>query len=415
MQYESSFQVRDIIKTNRDAFNWNKYYVISFVSTVIFIIICGLYLSTTISPLKRQHLIVSTSQAPAVARGNGKIISSLSQVLSTPEAGIIKTIYAYQGQEVQVGAPLIEINNPSLYREFKEIEFEANDIVAEIAYQQSELTLDLLKFEADLDKAKSISEGFQLEMSASKHLANSGVVSKIKFEQLALSSHQAKREVESLERRLKLFKDNIQQQKDALVARKHAALNKVSYFQKRIDSLTITAPFTGIVKELSFSQGESVSDGTGLLEIVDHKTLSAEITIPQYAGHKVRQSNSVVIKTPSGKIDGVVEFVDPVVRQGATLVRVSLPSNPPDWINLAQSVEAEINTSATTELSYVTKPHDYLDTESWQVYQVTDGEMKATEIKIIRSDNNHLYLQPGLEQGTEIVLVSHSGQHPSLP
>lgn len=167
------------------------------------------------------------TQQPSVTRGNGKIISKDNRVLSSSETGFVENIFVKQGQRVSKGDLLVQLNNPILYREFKESEFQATDKIADINFQHNKLEIELVTLRADLAKAKSILKGLNLELNATEKLKNAGIVSAVKFEQLRLTVEQAEMDVNDLNLRLSLLEPNVIQQQQALMARKKAALEAV--------------------------------------------------------------------------------------------------------------------------------------------------------------------------------------------
>lgn len=398
--------MRDIIETKSQSI-LGKYPKLIF-SVVTFCFVSSVFLfNLSNSDSQSQDIYtVSVTQQPSVARGNGKVIAKYNRVLSSSETGFVENVFVKQGQFVEAGDLLIQLNNPTLYREFKESEFQANDKIADINFQHNQLEIELVTLRSDLAKAESILKGLTLELIATKKLKESGIVSAVKFEQLRLTVEQAEMDVDDLKLRLSLLEPNVIQQQQALLARKQAALDKVKYFKQRLDSLSITAPIDGVIRELPLSQGESVVEGKKLLDIVDNSKLLAEISIPQYLGGKVTETLNATIETPSGTIPGQVEFVDPIVRQGAIMVRIALPETLPKWVNLEQSVQATIDTALSIDVATVSRPDFYSEGQGWEIYQVVDGKSYKTSIKVLSSDEETLFLASGLQDGDEIVFVA---------
>lgn len=353
----------------------------------------------------RDRLTVSVSKKASVVRGNGKVVSADIQILSANESGFVDQILVKRGQVVNKGDVLLKINNPSLIREYKEAQFTTKDILTEVTFAQSQLELERAKLESELEKSRSTLKKHELELLATKRLGDAGIVSKVKMEQLNLTVEQAISDVKNLEKRVGIFEKHVIAQNTALIAKKHAALERLAFFETRIESLNVKAPMSGLVKELNLTQGESLNEGSKLIEVVQQSKLFAEITIPQYHAHSVNVGFQATIKTPSGQLVGSVEFVDPIVRQRSVMVRVALPDVIPDWISLEQTVEAEISTSLETEVVSVNRPENYIESESWVIFRVVNNEMIRTDISILSGNQDTLFLGPGLSDGEEIVMV----------
>tara|TARA_A200000159_G_C7293481_1_gene326787 strand:- start:19 stop:942 length:924 start_codon:yes stop_codon:yes gene_type:complete len=299
--------VHDLIKTKKHTFFTERKFLIPVFLLCFCGIVFSLYLKSDADTDIHKKFTVSITEQPSLARGNGKITAVNHRVLSANESGIVEKIFVKQGQSIEVGQPLIQINNPTLLRESREAEFTANEVIAQTSYQHSQLDLELEALRSDLARSRSVLKGVQLELRANEKLKESGIISKVKFEQLKLTAEQAQMDVNNLEHRLTLMEPIVKSQQDALLAQQQAATDRVLYFRKRIDSLIIESPIAGVLRELPIAQGEAVTEGAKLLDIVDNTQLVAEITVPQYLGDKIRESYIATVETPNGQISGQVE------------------------------------------------------------------------------------------------------------
>ncbi len=397
--------MHDLIQTKKHTLFTEKKILLS----AFLLCFCGMvfsfYLKSDSDTDTQKKFTVSIIEQPSLARGNGKITAVNHRILSANESGIVEKIFVKQGQSIEVGQPLIQINNPTLLRESREAEFTANEVIAQTSYQHSQLDLELEALRSDLARSRSVLKGVQLELRANEKLKESGIISKVKFEQLKLTAEQAQMDVNNLEHRLTLMEPIVKSQQDALLAQQQAATDRVLYFRKRIDSLIIESPIAGVLRELPITQGEAVTEGSKLLDIVDNTQLVAEITVPQYLGDKIRESYIATVETPNGQISGQVEFVDPIVRQGAVLVRIQLPNDLPHWLTMEQSVKAAINMSTPMSIASVERPDFYTDEQAWEIHHVIDGQRYATDIKVISANNDSLVLDGELQSGDQIVFV----------
>ena len=401
--------MQNIIETKSDYFRTkrSRIFWITLLLTLLTLTVIGFtFINNNMVP--DAQLTVSVAEQPAQARGNGKVFAPERYVLSSTESGFIEQVFVSQGYRVQVGEPLIKIANPELFREFKEVQFEADDIFASVAYEQSQLALQLDAIASDLAKARSELKGQRLEVDANQKLREYGIISAVKFEQLKLKVERAEMDVSNLLQRYNAYKKGYASQNAALQAKRKAAEEKVAYFKSRIDALTITSPIDGVVKELELAQGEAISVGNRVLEIVNDKALAADIAIPQYLGFKIDLNAVATIKSPNGEVEGTVDFVDPIVRDGAVMVRIKLPQDLPSWMSMGQSIEAAITTSSITHIAFVNKPKEYSHSEQWRVYRLVNGERVSTDITIISADQDNLFLTPGLNHGEQIVLVPNT-------
>ncbi|WP_164731923.1 efflux RND transporter periplasmic adaptor subunit [Rheinheimera mangrovi] len=347
---------------------------------------------------------VWSEQRQQAVFGTGKIVSLQQQLIAAPESSLIESVTASQGQFIEAGAPLFVLKNLALLREQKEAELAVAEASSDAALRKSELNTQQLQLEMATAKAESEYQRQLLELSANEQLKNSGVLPAVKYEQYRLMAEQARFEAENLRKQIQLFRQSVTEQSAAMATKLHVVKERANYLAERLAALTIYAPAAGVIKSLSAHVGQSVSQGQVLLELVKSSPLYAEVMVPQYSATALAAGDTAVIKTPAGEFPGVVEFIDPIVREGAIQVRLRLTAQS-DSLNLDQSVEAQIQSSRTTSVAAVQAPDDFELFDKWWVYQYQQGQLVKSQITVHQSAKGHLELTPSLSAGEQVVLI----------
>ncbi|MEA2101103.1 MAG: efflux RND transporter periplasmic adaptor subunit [Thermodesulfobacteriota bacterium] len=84
--------------------------------------------------------------------------------------------------------------------------------------------------------------------------------------------------------------------------------------RQALEDCTIFAPYSGVITERWMEEGENVSPGVPVIEIMDLKVLDAEIHIPEVSVCCVDKEMRVTIRTTQGDpIDGRVVAVNPSI------------------------------------------------------------------------------------------------------
>ena len=348
-----------------------------------------------------------TKSSPQVT-GIGKIVPTNTQVVAANEDGYISDIYVHQGQRVEKGDKLFSLTNPLLIREFREFESQALETRSNVAFKISQLKLEEYKLQSNVAEAESLLKQQQLEYDANKTLHESGIVSKIKYQQQKLTLAQASLSLASARKQLEMFSENKAEQIAALNLQNDAATEKVAYYEDRINELTVKAATSGLVKDLKISSGQAVDIGQTLATIVDNSSLVAEVRIPQYLSHKVSFDSAVKVISPAGTQDGKVSFIDSIVREGAVQITIELSPDAGNQFTVEQSIEAEITSSEVEMVASVSKPPNYSDQIDWTVFKIYDGEMVATDVRVSHASNESLFLSGNLKEGESIALVQNS-------
>ncbi len=376
---------------------------------VLFGLVCGgiWVLSGPSSAVKQRLASPSTvwsEQRQQAVFGTGKIVSLQQQLITAPENRVVESLVVSQGQVIEAGAALLILKNPALLREQKEAELAVAEASSDAALRKSELNTQQLQLEMATAKAESEYKRQLLELAANEKLKDSGVLPAVKYEQYRLMAEQAGFEANNLRKQFKLFRQSVAEQNTAMAMKLKVVEERASYLAERLAALTLYAPDTGVIKNLSADVGQSVSQGQVLLELVKSSPLYAEVLVPQYSAQALTVGDDATVKTPAGDFPGQVEFIDPIVREGAIQVRLRLTAQSHN-LNLDQSVEAQIQSSRTTAVAAVQAPGDFELFDQWWVYQYQDGQLIKSQITVRQSAKGHLELTPSISAGEQVVLI----------
>lgn len=349
--------------------------------------------------------------------GIGVITPFKQRFIAAPDDGQIVELFVRQGQNVDIGTPILRIENVGLQQEAKIANFELLDIKSEVELKKSELGITRYQLESNLSNAQAVLESQKLSLDASAMLVETGIISKIKFEQEKIAIKQALLDVESRKNQLVLFEKSYLQQIKALDSKIQSQVDKQQYYEKRLAALTIESDITGSIRNLSFNTGQSVSQGQNLVELVDTKTLVVEVQIPQYSANSVAIGNSTIVKTPTATLSAKVDYIDSVIRNGAARVYVKFNEGVPSWLKIDQSVEVTIETSEDQMITTLEKPLNFEEYDNWTVYRILDNKVIVkTDISLIINGENTLTLNSLVPNGETVfifpTLYANQEQYP---
>ena len=139
-----------------------------------------------------------------------------------------------------------------------------------------------------------------------------------------------------------------------------------------------------MVKGVFVKKGQVVAHGQKLFELFNPQSMVAQISIPQYSIKSVHPGQVAEVSTPNGSLNGVVDYIDNVVRDGAIKVVIRFNQALPNWLKLEQSIEAQIATTERVEKTTIPKPLDYANYDVWVVYRVgPDNSAKKVNYRLI--------------------------------
>lgn len=381
------------------------------VSAVIsFIILSFLYFSWFDKQLPSQYLNkynVESKILKLTVSGLGTVVPRNEIIISAPNKGRISELHVRQGQAVNKDQILAKISNYSLEQDLQSAIFEHEDLKSSLEQKKSDLLIQEIELNSELSRLNMSVQKLKLELDANKKLVENGIISKIKFNQTEMSFKQSRLEVTSKKKQLTLYKRNQDSQLSAYEKKVTLQKRQLQYIEEQINSLTLSAKNTSIIKESTLSLGQNVTQGELLFTMIENNDLIVKIQIPQYSSNIVSVGQVAQIKTPNGTLKASVEHIDKITRNGAINVFLTFEAKLPDWIKIDQSIEAVITTDteerklfvASLPLKQLNKtPHIYTLHKNNKIIKTADRLIQNNGIIYIESEDirqgDSIYLLP---------------------
>jgi cobalt-zinc-cadmium efflux system membrane fusion protein len=293
----------------------------------------------TLTPEMKQKFGVKL--APAEIRSLGQTIQATGSVQANGSRtahiraiarGRIDGVYVRLGDRVRAGQRLLTYDNVEL-----------GDAIGEY-----------LSSLAELQKANAESEVSQRSLERARNLVELGAVAKAEFQRREAEHKNALATVESrkaeaakIEQRLHRFGMS-----DAEIS-KLDPRQGLEYHRERSHS-TLTAPFAGIVTQLSAAPGETVDPDGELMTVADLSTVWVLADIYEKDIHAVREGRQAELtiaaypgRTFTGTITYVSDILDPSTRTAK--VRVEVP-NREELLKVEMFATIQIPGAATREV-----------------------------------------------------------------
>jgi macrolide-specific efflux system membrane fusion protein len=240
--------------------------------------------------------------APGKAEVPHCLVSLIEEVqIPAQEAGVLSELKAQEGDQVETGALLAQIDD-------KAARHQRDVAVAERAISEAKAKNDVNVRYADATRRVAASE-YQLNVDANVKVP--GTKSAVELQKLLLTVEQAKLQIEQAEHEQRLAG----LETDANTA-------KVSLAEDDIRRRSILAPVNGEVVETLFRAGEWVKPGDPVIRIVrlDRLRVEAFLNAEQFSPGEVKgRAVEVTVRLERGRVEkfaGRVVFVDPRVQAG---------------------------------------------------------------------------------------------------
>ncbi|MCP5517058.1 MAG: efflux RND transporter periplasmic adaptor subunit [Verrucomicrobiales bacterium] len=272
-------------------------------------------------------------------------IQSNEQVTVMPEAaGLVQAIYFTEGQRVEAGAPL----------------FELDDRKEKAQLEQAKVDLDLARQNAE------------------------------RVEQLAGTRAISQQEIDQVRSQVTL--------KEAVLA----------FAEKRVAEMRIVAPFAGVLGPRAVSLGQFVTTGEPLVTLTDDSRVKVVYEVPErhlarlQTGQKMELS---VAAFPERRFPGAVDLISPQVDAATRTVEVrAVAENPDRVLRPGMFARVETITGARPAAVVIEERAIVPSLEGFAVYVVTNEVARLRGIKLGQRMAGRAEVVQGLQPGQKIVV-----------
>ncbi len=194
-----------------------------------------------------------------------------------------------------------------------------------------------------------------------------------------------------------------------------AAQQKVQSAQAEVNSLTLTAPFAGEVTSVGYQAGDSVSQGTAAIVLVDRSNLNVVLQIDE--SHVVELSTgdkaTITLEAiPNKSYTGKVTYINPVgtTNQGVVYYDVQVQLDKADP-SILIGATADVTIQAGQPQNVLTVPVSAVGNDSQGEYvYIIDQNGNPTQVSVVSgqilSNNTVIVSGSGLQAGQTVGLLT---------
>jgi HlyD family secretion protein len=264
---------------------------------------------------------------------------------------------------------------------------------------------EILNESANLAEITARFDAAALKRTAEEKLVKQGIVSQLTFQQSELDERQLKQRIAILKERidqLELVHEesvNIQLER---IKQQHGRLNIA---QSRLEKLTVTAGFDGVLQRLSVELGQSLSAGQEVALIGSVTDLIALIRVPQSQAQLITIGKTAIIDTRRDKIQGVVSRIDPVVDNNTVEIEIKLPALLPASARPQLSVDGVIVADTLLNVKYIKRPAGAKSNTSSSLYRLdTQANATSQDLRFGAQAGQFIQILTGASVGEKFII-----------
>lgn len=190
----------------------------------------------------------------------------------------------------------------------------------------------------------------------------------------------------------------------------------VDQAKRRLEALTLRAPFAGVVESLRADLGQLVTAATPIVTLADHSAFHVVVSVDELDISKLRvgQEASISLEAlPGSAVKGTVEEIDIAGSQATAVVTY-------DVTVAIEPTEAPLRVGMSATVTVVTEEKDNVlllpnrmiqfdqQTGAKYVQVLRNGELTAVQITTGLRDDQHSEIVSGLSEGDQVTVDTAS-------
>lgn len=333
----------------------------------------------------------------------GRVVASLHPTLFSPGQGIV-SLRTNAGAQVKQGDVLATIDSKELQSAYEQARAQLLSIRAESDRAKIIARQTALRGRQQVDLLALRLEAAKRELARNERTFQEGVSNKADLEAAQDSVRIAEMELAQATRELDLSRETssfeIQTREQQVVSQE----SRASDLGKRVDELTIRAPFDGMVASVAVQDRDAVAPNQAVLMVVNLSSLELEIALPEEYAGETAIGTTATIAFNGREYQGKVLAVSPEVVANQVAATVAFVGGQPPGLKQNQRLTTRLVFESKKDVLKVARG-SFVDATGGRTAWVVDGEIaKRREITLGASSASEVEVVKGLEAGDRIVV-----------
>lgn len=363
-----------------------------------------------------RSIDASTLGIATVTRGDlrrdvsvqGRVVAALHPTLVAQATGIV-SLRAKAGEVVKSGEVLATIDSPELRSAVDQARAQSLSLEADAGRQKilSRQSDTRLREQAEIAQTKL--DAARRELSRAETLHKEGLYSAGDYEKARDAVHVAELELKQATSEISLTKETSDFDVRTRVLQADRQKAATEELEKRYESLTVRAPFDGMIASLAVNDRDAVTANQPILNIVNLSSLELELQIPEEYANETRIGTAVAISFGAAEQPGHITAVSPEVVNNVLTAR-AVPDG--GWpAGMRQNQRATVRLVFESKHGVLKVPRGaWLDAGGGHsVYVVDNGSATRREVSVGSVGATDVEIKNGLREG-ERIIVSDTSQ-----
>jgi HlyD family secretion protein len=337
----------------------------------------------------------------------GRVVAALHPTLFSPGQGIV-SLRTKAGAQVAKGDVLATIDSKELQSAYEQARAQLLSMRAEWERQKILSRQAALRARQQVDLLALRFEAAKRELARNERTFKEGLSNKADFESAQDAVRIAEMELAQATRELELSRETtsfeVQTRAQQVVSQESVA----SDLAKRVDDLTIRAPFDGMVASVQVQDRDAVAPNQAILMVVNLSSLEMEILLPEEYAGETAINTPATISFNTHDYQGKVTAISPEVVGNQVAATVAFVGGQPPGLKQNQRLTTRLVFESKKDVLKVARGA-FVDAGGGRTAWVVDGDMAARrDIQLGAVSASEVEVLKGLETGDRIIVSDTS-------
>lgn len=169
----------------------------------------------------------------------------------------------------------------------------------------------------------------------------------------------------------------------------------------RLNSLTVSAQYDGVITDLQVELGKVVTEGEGLFRLNGNSTYALEVSIPDHRFGEVYLNDEITFKIGSELMFARITRISRQVQGGYFKAKATLINQSQTFSPLGHTIRGMLISSTLKDAYQIKIPRFYTGTPTISLYAVTDKESSTAILhtfKVIKATHDSLFIERNDQQ-----------------
>ncbi|HEX2123336.1 MAG TPA: HlyD family efflux transporter periplasmic adaptor subunit [Thermoanaerobaculia bacterium] len=337
----------------------------------------------------------------------GRVVAALHPTLFSPGQGIV-SLRTKAGTTVRRGDVLATIDSKELQSALEQARAQLGSMRAELERQKIVARQTQLRARQQVDLLTLRLEAAKRGLERNQRTFSEGVSNKTDLDSAQDSVRIAQMELDQAGRELELSRETLSfdvQTREQQFVRQQSVTDDLV---KRVDELTIRAPFDGMVASVLIRDRDAVAPNQAVLTVVNLSSLELEIALPEEYAGETSIDTPATIAFNGREYQGKVTAVSPEVVENQVAATVAFVGGQPPGLKQNQRLTTRLVFESKRDVLKVARG-SFVDAGSGRSAYVVDGKIATKrDITLGASSSTEVEVVSGLAAGERIIVSDTS-------